>query len=140
MLTGHCLCGDVRFEIHGKLGPVVYCHCESCRRASGTAFGANADVRVESLKWVSGREAIREYASSPGKLRSFCSRCGAPVYSRRPDAPGIVRIRLGVLDGDPGRRPLAHFFVSEKAPWYDIADALPQHPAGTVTEGDAASS
>jgi len=136
MLTGRCLCGQIRFEIHGKVGPLAYCHCESCRRANGTAFGANANVRAKYLEWLSGREAIREYESSPGKMRSFCPTCGSPIYSRRVDDPGIFRIRLGLVDGDPGRRPFAHFFVAEKAPWYEIADALPQHPAETVTAGD----
>jgi hypothetical protein len=131
MLTGRCLCGDVRFEIDRNTGPLAYCHCESCRRASGSAFGANADVRVANLRWLAGRETLREYESSPGKLRAFCPRCGSPVFSRRVDQPEIVRIRFGLLDADPGRRPFGHFFVSEKAAWYEIADAVPQHAGGT---------
>ncbi len=133
-LTGRCLCGDVRFELHGKLGPLVYCHCATCRRANGSAFAANAPVRSRYLKWISGRESVREYESSPGKLRAFCPRCGSPVYSRRVDEPDTFRIRLGTLDGDPGRRALAHFWVSEKAPWFEIHDELPQHPDGTVPD------
>lgn len=131
MLTGRCLCGDVRFEIDGKLGPVGFCHCASCRRASGTAFGANADVAVAELRWLAGREGIREYESSPGKLRAFCSRCGSPVYARLPAQPETLRIRLGLIDGDPGRRPFGHFNVSEKAPWYAITDGLPEHGGNT---------
>jgi hypothetical protein len=38
------LYGGVGIEIHGKLGPVVYCHCSQCRRASGSAFAANASA------------------------------------------------------------------------------------------------
>ena len=29
-------------------------------------------------------------------------------------------------NGDPGVRPGEHIFVKSKAPWYEIADALPQ--------------
>jgi len=133
-LSGRCLCGDVRFELHGKIGPVAYCHCQTCRRANGTAFAANANVRARYWKWLSGRDAVREYESSPGKFRAFCSRCGSPVYSRSIANPEMLRVRLGTLDGDPGRRAFAHFFVSEKAPWFEIADELPQHAAGTVPE------
>ena len=137
VLSGRCMCGDVRFEVHGKPGPVAYCHCRTCRRANGTAFAANAPVRSRYLKWISGREGIREYESSPGKFRAFCSRCGSPIYSRRVDDPETFRIRLGMVDGDPGRRAFAHFWVSEKAPWFEIGDELPQYPADTIPDGDA---
>jgi hypothetical protein len=42
----------------------------------------------------------------------------------------VLRIRLGLLDDDPGRRSLAHFHVASKAPWFEIADALPQFAGG----------
>jgi hypothetical protein len=134
MLSGRCLCGDVRFELHGRLGPMTYCHCAMCQRANGSAFGANAPIRARYLEWVSGRDSIREYESSPGKFRGFCSRCGSPIYSRRVDDPGSFRIRLGSVDGDPERRPLAHFWVSSRAAWFEITDDLPQYPEGSVSE------
>lgn len=46
----------------------------------------------------------------------------------------VRRIRLGTLDGDPGRRAFAHFWVSEKAPWFEITGDLPQYPADTIPE------
>src|SRR5690242_14861226 len=110
-MTAHCLCGGVRIEISGRLGPLVYCHCSQCRRASGTAFAANADVRAKYWTVVAGQELIREYESSPGKLRAFCGRCGSPIYSRQPSVPDVYRIRLGILNDDPERRSLAHFWV-----------------------------
>jgi hypothetical protein len=137
MLTGHCHCGDVRFEIHGKVGPLVYCHCETCRRINGTAFSASVDVRTKYLKWIAGREGVREYESSPGKVRAFCPRCGSPIYSRRTNDAQTYRIRLGVVEGDPGRRALAHFFVSEKAPWYEICDELPQYPGNVPQSSES---
>jgi hypothetical protein len=135
MLSGRCLCGTVRYELHGRLGPLAYCHCKMCQRASGSAFAANASVRTQYLTWLGGRDTITEYESSPGKLRAFCSRCGSPIYSRRTAAPNEVRIRLGTMDGDPERRSLAHFWVSSKAPWFEITDELPRYP-GETPEGD----
>jgi len=129
-MRAECLCAGIRIEISGKLGPVVYCHCSRCQKASGTAFGANADVRRKYWAFVSGEELIREFESSPGIFRAFCSRCGSPVYSRRRDAPDVVRLRLGLLSDDPERRSLAHFWVQSKAPWFEIADGLPQFAAG----------
>ena len=37
-----------------------------------------------------------------------------------------MRIRLGSLEEDPGLRARVHVYVADKAPWYEITDALPQ--------------
>jgi len=129
-LEGGCLCGGVRFRIDGRLGPAGFCHCKQCQRASGSAFAANAPVRTRYFAMSAGADLVAEYESSPGKFRAFCHRCGSPVYSRRDAEPEIRRIRLGSLDSDPERRPLVHVHVSLKAPWYSIADSLPQYPEG----------
>ena len=134
MLEGGCLCGGVRFRIHGKLGPAGFCHCRQCQRASGSAFAANAPVRTRYLELSSGSDLLKEYESSPGKFRAFCGRCGSPIYSRRDSEPELRRIRLGSLDSDPERRPLGHVWVRSKAPWYSIGDSLPQYPEGLPPE------
>jgi len=134
MLEGGCLCGGVRFRIHGKLGPAGFCHCKQCQRASGSAFAANAPVRTRYLELSSGSDLLKEYESSPGKFRAFCGRCGSPIYSRRDSEPELRRIRLGSLDSDPERRPLGHVWVRSKAPWYSIGDSLPQYPEGLPPE------
>jgi hypothetical protein len=135
MISGSCLCGAVRFQISGQLGPAGYCHCSQCRKASGSAFAANAPVRRRYFSFTKGEEMVREYQSSPGKYRAFCSGCGSPVYSRRDDEPETLRIRLGTLDGDPGRRPLAHVFVASKAPWHEITDDLSRFDAFPPASG-----
>lgn len=134
MLEGGCLCGGVRFRVTGRLGPAAFCHCRECRKASGSAFAANAPVRTKYFTLLSGERLISEYESSPGKYRAFCTRCGSPVYSRRSDEPEIRRLRLGTLDADPERRPLVHVWVSERAPWYEIRDELPRYPQGYVPD------
>jgi len=135
-MTGACLCGGIRIEISGKVGPVVYCHCSRCQKANGTAFAANADVRRKYWTMPAGADLVREFESSPGVFRAFCSRCGSPIYSRRAAAPDVVRVRLGILDGDPERRSLAHFWVGNKAPWFEITDGLPQFALGTAEHAD----
>lgn len=129
-ISGRCLCGRVRFVITGKLGPVGYCHCSQCRRASGTAFAANADVRRSDIAFDSGLDEVTEYESSPGKFRAFCARCGSPIYSRTASDAERLRVRLGALEQDPGRRALAHCWVGSKAPWFEISDQLPQFAEG----------
>lgn len=126
-LKGSCLCGAVRYEVDAPLTEIAMCHCGMCRKASGAAFAANAPVPEDRFRLIAGTDAIREYQSSPGKVRAFCSRCGSPIFSRNEKHPGLVRIRLGTLDTPAGRNPDYHFFVDSKADWYEISDALPRY-------------
>ena len=135
-MRAECLCGGVTIQITGKLGPLVYCHCSRCQKASGTAFAANADVRGRYWNVASGKPLIREFESSPGVFRAFCSRCGSPIYSRREAAPDTFRLRLGLLRDDPERRSLAHFWVGSKAGWFEITDDLPQFEFGPAEHAD----
>lgn len=128
MHQGSCLCGGVRYTLDAELASIQLCHCSRCRKASGTAFATNSPVPAEKFSLQSGAALLREYESSPGKFRAFCSRCGAPVYSRAEQLPGVLRLRLGSFDTPVARRPDFHFYVDSKADWYEIGDALPQYP------------
>ncbi len=127
MYRGSCLCGTVTYEVRGELGPIVLCHCRQCRKAQGGAFAANAPVRAADFRITAGRETIREYESSPGKYRAFCSTCGSPLISRRQGQPDTVRLRLGTLDSPVPARPGAHIYASSKAEWFEIHDDLPRY-------------
>jgi hypothetical protein len=127
MLKGSCLCGGVRYEISGKLGPSIHCHCGQCRKASGASFTTNAGARSDDFRFVEGEALVGEFESSPGQFRCFCKRCGSPLIKRIAAKPDEVRLRLGTLDSDPETTPAAHILVSFKAPWTEIADDLPQH-------------
>lgn len=127
MHRGSCLCGGVRYELDAALSEIGMCHCAMCRKASGTAFAANAPVPEEKFRLLSGAGLLQEYQSSPGKLRVFCARCGSPVYGKSANKPGVLRLRLGSLDTAAGRRPDFHFMTQFKADWHEIGDDLPQH-------------
>ena len=136
-LTAHCLCGGVRIAVSGRVGPLVHCHCSRCRTASGSAFSSNVNVRRAYWRWESGEDLVRELESSPGVYRAFCSTCGSPIYSRWDAQPDMLRLRLGLVNEDPGRRALAHFWVGSKAPWFEITDGLPRFERGPA-ESDPA--
>lgn len=127
MLKGSCLCSSVQYEINGELGPIVMCHCSRCRKANGSAFATNASVNAADFHLLRGQELIAEYESSPNVFRVFCSRCGSPLYSRRPLQPELLRLRIGTLDTPLEARPTAHIFVGSKAEWCEIHDDLPQY-------------
>jgi hypothetical protein len=126
MYEGSCLCGQIKYQIKGELSDFGYCHCTSCRKASGSAHGANAGIYRSSFALSDSSGSLREYESSPGKLRAFCSNCGSPLYAYLAKTRDLIRIRLGTLDTPFTKHAQAHTFVSDKAPWEIIYGDLPQ--------------
>ena len=129
MIRGSCLCGSIHYTVAGPLSDFGYCHCQSCRKASGSAFGANAGVAACDLELSDPGQRLREFESSPGKFRAFCSHCGSPLYAYLARTPDLLRIRLGTLDSVVNASAKAHTFVADKADWDQISDTLPQFDA-----------
>ena len=125
MVRGSCLCGGVRFVLDGPAQFINHCHCSMCRKVHGAAFGSFVHADGSHFRWESGEQLVQSYQSSPESLRSFCRVCGSNVPVLE-DSGAHVIIPAGVLDGDPDVRPVVHIHISSKAPWYEIADALPQ--------------
>ncbi len=131
MLLGSCACGAVRYEIDGALlGPITYCHCWRCRKHSGASCGTTAGVKQSEFRVVAGATWLSSWESSPGIRRHFAGCCGSPIYKKDDANPEILGLRLGTLDSDPQMLAAMHFMVESKAPWVEIADALPQEAGG----------
>ena len=126
-LTGQCLCGAIAYEIKGKLGTIVNCHCSKCRRWHGSAFRTRAAVESRNFKWLKGEESLSKYHSSARVIKTFCSICGSNLISILEDHSDYIGLPIGALDQDPGDRPEMNIFVGSKAPWYEITDNLPQY-------------
>lgn len=127
-VLGHCLCEGVRFEVSG-LHSARYCHCTRCRRRTGTASSVQARFEAENLRYLEGEELVRAWQPPDGFAKLFCSACGSSLFSRNPEDPRVMSVRLGVLDGDPGVRPEARQWVADAALWEPIPDdGLPRYP------------
>jgi hypothetical protein len=128
-LAGGCGCGAVRFEVTEPLGTASYCHCTRCQRRTGTAASAQARAVPGSFRIVAGEEHVRTWTPSGGFTKAFCGTCGSALFSRNPNDPGVVSVRLGAFDRDPGVRPSFRQFVAYAAPWEPIPDdGLPRYP------------
>lgn len=128
MVTGSCLCGTVRYQVSGPFESMVSCHCSMCRKHHGSGFATYVSVPIERFGWVSGEDLLIKYQSSELGTRNSCGVCGSPVPITVP-AHSRAFLPAGPLEGELGITPQAHIFVGSKAPWYAIADDLPQHEA-----------
>ena len=132
LLTGGCGCGAVRFEVTEPLGFSIYCHCTRCQRRTGTAASAQARIDGETFRLLQGEHLVGSWSPPGGGFeKCFCRACGAHLFSRNPDDPAEMSIRLGAFDGDPGVRPAWRTFVAYAAPWEPIPDdGLERYPEG----------
>lgn len=128
MYHGSCLCGNITYTISEELGDFGFCHCKSCRKASGSAHAANIGVERKNFSLRDPGGSLKEYESSPGKFRVFCGNCGSPIYAYLKKSEDIIRVRLGSLDTEFKKMPSAHTFVSHKAAWEPIEGDIPRFP------------
>ncbi len=126
-IEGSCHCRAVRYEYAGDFGVITVCHCSDCRKLQGGGGVVAAPAGSLQLRWTAGSDCITEYESSPGKKRGFCSRCGTPLYSRRDDAPHVLRLRMGSLDTPTDAMPSAHIFCADVPAWAGSGEGLPRY-------------
>ncbi|HKU42401.1 MAG TPA: GFA family protein [Polyangiales bacterium] len=130
MIRGSCVCGDVQFEIDQLSGPFELCHCNRCRKFSGSAFLAGVGVKREHFRFTRGRDSIQTYDAPilrepPAYRTAFCKRCGSATPDPALDSPWF-EVPAGALEGELGMQPERHIMVHSKASWFAIRDELPQ--------------
>jgi len=123
--NGRCLCGKLQFELKGKPLWVAHCHCESCRRNTGSAVATFVGYRKEQLAYTRGKRKF--YTSSPGVQRGFCADCGTPMTYEADRYPDEVHLYVSTLDNPGAYRPQVHVFFAERVPWMDLEDDLPRY-------------
>ena len=64
--TGTCLCGQVRYQVEGEIGPPVACHCRYCRRGHGAPFVLVALVARADFSWLAGQELVGVFETPGG--------------------------------------------------------------------------
>lgn len=125
-ITGQCLCGRIRYRTTAAPNWVAYCHCRSCRRATGSVVAAYAGYPRSALVFEGDQPAIFE--SSPEVRRSFCSHCGTPLTYASTRWPEEVHLLLGSADSVDELKPSGHVYTSHRIAWFDTADDLPRFP------------
>lgn len=130
-ITGGCLCGAVRYAYAGDLGPAGYCHCEDCRRVTGSAFNVSVRVARVQLELRGDVRAFTKTADSGTAItRWFCPVCGSPLYTSSPRHPDDAYLKAGSLDDPSVVQPASVAWTDRAVGWSVIDPALPRFPRG----------
>lgn len=124
MIIGRCHCGAISFIAEGEPLYHSICHCNDCRRWSGSPITSWMAFKTDQVT-IKGHTA--SYRSSENATREFCGACGTGLFYLNPVLlPGIVDIQSGTIDHLALYAPKEHIMTKDKLPWFDELKQLPQ--------------
>ena len=133
LVEGHCLCRAIEFAYECTPNWILYCHCESCRRAASAPVVTWISVLRASFRFTKGQP--RYYRSSTQAKRAFCGDCGSPMTYENDQLADEVHLYAASL-ADPSNIEVSrHVFTEEQLDWFEVHDDLPRY--ATTSQGGA---
>ena len=136
-VKGGCSCGAVRYEID-SIAPheeFQHCHCNLCRRMSGSAYMTWVPVTAQKFRWTRTDGLILMRTTHHGQ-RHACKKCGSVLTIVYDSQPNLVWPAAGAFDDhdlgsteDVSEQTIRaiHICCAWKSPWYQLPDdSLPR--------------
>ena len=121
-LRGSCLCGGVEFELAEAPETLRYCHCESCKKLSGSIGTVNGRVPSSAIRILAGKELLQTFQPAEGSAKTFCRTCGSNLFGGGWPDSETTSVRASALDDPFDARPSTHLFVRSVAAWETLPD------------------
>jgi hypothetical protein len=118
MMSGGCLCGQVRYETDAAPAWTAICYCRDCQRASGSGYMPVMGVRRADMR-INGETRAYEVAAQRGpSTRHFCPTCGSLVFGGVEGPPDeTMSVYVGTLDDPAVWSPRIAIFTRSRMPW-----------------------
>jgi len=92
--TARCCCQACSITVEGEPALNAVCHCDSCKRRTGSAFGWSSYFPEAQVVGTSGAFEVYAKDGEAGYRRHFCARCGTTLYWKSfgfmPDHTGVA--------------------------------------------------
>ena len=117
VISGGCLCGGVKYSIKNSFEFLLFCHCDQCRRITGSAHASNLFSTTDSLTWDQGQSFVEVFRHPKGDFtKAFCRQCGSGLPYTTQSGHAVI-VPAGSLNGDPNVGKKAEVFLSERTAW-----------------------
>ena len=140
---GSCLCRTITYEVKSDPITVLNCHCEDCRKATGSVFGTNLFVDNEAVTSKGTLTQFNHTADSGNEMTKwFCAKCGTLMFGSSSGRPGILTVRAGTLDDTCIVNPVMNVytdsmvFSSPMDPALECAKKMPDNIPQRITLND----
>ncbi|WP_198264358.1 GFA family protein [sulfur-oxidizing endosymbiont of Gigantopelta aegis] len=124
--SGQCLCGDVKFTIASEPAMMGQCHCDDCRKSTGTGHASIAFFVKDNVK-IDGK--LSTYTSKAdngaGIKRSFCPNCGSSLFAESTDRDGVIGVLVGAIDDNSWFKANFRVYNKSKPAWDLMDDNIP---------------
>ena len=125
VLEGGCLCWNIRYRSERPPVFVSHCHCQRCRRHSGSLFMTHMGLPVDGFSWLKAKPTY--WHSTKVFHRGFCSRCGSTIAGLHLEEPDIIVVPVGSLDDAEKVMPDRHIMTESQISWLKIDDDSPRY-------------
>ena len=124
--TGQCLCGQVKYTISAKPLRMIQCHCDDCKKTSGTghvsfAFFKESDVEIK------GETSSYDSPTDSGSTitRCFCPTCGSRLFGANSSSKNVIGVSAGTLEDSAWFKPDLIVYNKRKPVWDFMDESIP---------------
>lgn len=121
---GACDCGAIRYTCTGPVKRGGQLPLSGVPEKNGYGFSTYGVAAQEGLKILQGEEYLAPYEVQESGRKSFCSRCGTPLYTLNKCYPGVLKIFYGTLSEATGLNPGANIYCESKLAWVDAVSGI----------------
>ena len=124
--TGGCLCGKVKYTISAAPRVMSQCHCDDCRKSTGTGHASNAffkqdDVHINGE--IRGYDSLADSGSTI--TRYFCPICGSLLFGALSGVKNVLAVAVGTVDDSSWFKPSVIVYNKRKPQWDFMDDSIP---------------
>ena len=114
-----CHCGGVEMEATFPSRFCAHCYCWSCRTTHAAGVVTWIGFKREQIRFTKGESLVRDYVSSQGTRRKFCTQCGTRLAfeSEHGDWAGEMHLPLALFVTAVDREPHVNSFPEERPAW-----------------------
>ena len=122
--TARCHCGGVEIEVAFPSRFCAHCYCWSCRTAHAAGVVTWIGFKRAQVRIVKGTELVRDYESSKGTRRKFCTNCGTRLAfeSQHGNWADEMHLPLALFVTPVDRVPTVNSFPDERPPWAPLQE------------------
>ena len=118
MRTASCACGQLKAVCEGEPKSVSLCHCEQCRKRTGSAFGIAVFFAREKVTMAGRHHSYaRKSDSGHGVTFYFCPQCGSSVFREPARKRDEIAVAYGAFTAPDIPPPSKEVYVELRYPW-----------------------
>lgn len=124
--TATCCCKSISITLEGEPQLNGICHCDNCKRRTGSAFGWSAYFDDQQVKELAGEPS--SYRVDPEQTRYFCKVCGSTLYWKTGLFQSMTGVAGGCFTETPLASPRASYRHKQRCGWLELPEEWQFHP------------